>query len=185
MIKHRLETDLLGEVAVLIPEEWPPDAGFIMVREPIRKVPLLRIQSRCAYGEVFGSHHCDCGAQLKQAADEIRRTGGLVMYLEQEGRGAGVTAKAAAYRAAERDLIDTFTHYESAGIPPDLRSYSDAADALLVMGIRHVVLLTNNPSKLQSLRDKGIEVERRPLIVEGAAAAEGYLAAKRERGHLL
>lgn len=107
------------------------------------------------------------------------------MYLEQEGRGAGVVAKAAAYRAAERDLIDTFTHYESTGLPPDLRSYDHAADALLAMGIANIRLLTNNPNKLDGLRSRGLKVERVPLIVDVDVAAEPYLAAKRWRGHLL
>ncbi|MDP9404790.1 MAG: GTP cyclohydrolase [Actinomycetota bacterium] len=185
MIEHYLDTELLGDVTVLVPEDWTLNLGFILRCDPLVEVPLVRIQSRCAYGEVFGSRHCDCGAQLRRAASMIREGGGLVVYLEQEGRGAGVAAKAAAYRANERELIDTFSHYESTGLPPDLRSYDHAADALLAMGVRSVRLLTNNPNKVEGLRARGLDVERLQLIVDTDPAAEPYLAAKRNRGHLL
>src|SRR5438105_1259191 len=113
LIEHALTTQLLGDVTVLVPDEWTAQEGFILRVGPLSNEPLVRIQSRCAYGDVFGSIHCDCRGQLDASAALLRAHGGLLVYLEQEGRGAGISAKAAAYRAAERDLVDTFTHYES------------------------------------------------------------------------
>jgi 3,4-dihydroxy 2-butanone 4-phosphate synthase/GTP cyclohydrolase II len=185
MIEHVLSTTLLGDVTVLVPGNWPPKHGFIIRVGTLARIPLVRIQSRCAYGEVFGSRHCDCRAQLEQAASQIRSEGGLVIYLDQEGRGAGISAKAAAYRAAQHEQIDTFTHYESSGLPSDLRTYGETAGALLSLGITSIRLLTNNPDKVESLRRAGLHVRRVPLVVQTAPEALPYLEAKRSRGHLL
>lgn len=185
VIEHTLHTSLLGEAVVLVPDHWPAEYGFILRVGRLDRTPLVRIQSRCAYGEVFGSVHCDCGAQLHESASRIRAEGGLLVYLEQEGRGAGISAKAAAYQAAERDLVDTFTHYESSGRPADLRSYAETAAALIELGASSVRLLTNNPDKVKALRAAGIDVTRLPLVVPIDPRADPYIVAKRQRGHLL
>jgi len=186
MIQHGLMTNLLGPATVLVPEQWGPNFGFIVLAGTLLDWPLVRIHSRCAYGEVFGSVHCDCQIQLATSADLIRKDGGgLIVYLEQEGRGAGISAKASAYQAAERDGVDSFSHYEQSGLPADSRSYVDVGPALVALGIRSLRLLTNNPAKVHAIEHAGIQVKRVPLVVPTDVLAAAYVQAKRERGHLL
>jgi 3,4-dihydroxy 2-butanone 4-phosphate synthase/GTP cyclohydrolase II len=185
VVEHTLSTTLVGDAIVVVPDSWPPNAGFMLVVRPFPPCPLVRIHSRCAYGDVFGSRHCDCQEQLRTSAQLIRAEGGVIVYLEQEGRGAGIAVKAKAYRAAEHDGIDTFTHYESAGITADPRQYAHVPQALLDFGLTEIRLLTNNLTKVNALSDAGISVERVSLVVDADPLATPYLAAKRERGHLL
>ncbi len=113
----------------------------------------------------------------------MQENGGLLFYLEQEGRGAGLRPKAAAYEAAERSGADTFTVYEELGLTADPRKYEHVSDVLLAMSIRSVRLLTNNPRKVAALRARDIAVDIVPLVVETSEYAENYIASKRHRGH--
>lgn len=144
----------------------------------------MRIQSRCAYGEVFGSTYCDCKQQLDQSCELLRKEGGLLFYLDQEGRGAGTVSKALAYRAWQIEHIDTFNFYESLGMPADLRNFDPVADALSDMGVRQVRLITGNQMKIDPLQKKGISVERVNLEITPCEGNAHYLATKRARGHL-
>lgn len=146
---------------------------------------LVRVHSRCLYGEVIGSHGCDCAAQLRTSLTMMRNEGaGVLVYLEQEGRGAGLFAKAMAYHLHETDGVDTFTAYEQQGCPVDMRSYDVAAHLLQRLGLRSVRLLTNNPDKVAGLREHSIEVVRVPLVCEVPPEAVRYLESKRAHGHL-
>jgi GTP cyclohydrolase II len=146
---------------------------------------LVRVHSRCLYGDVFGSQECDCGAQLRVAMDMMRASGsGVLIYLDQEGRGAGLFAKARAYRLREQKGMDSFRSYEHYGLRPDARTYEIAGDLLKDLGLRRVTLLTNNQEKISGLEDQGIDVDREPLIaVPSSLLAADYLASKRARGH--
>jgi GTP cyclohydrolase II len=147
---------------------------------------LVRIHSRCLYGDVFGSTECDCGPQLQRSIELIRTAGsGLVIYLEQEGRGAGLLAKAMAYRYCEDRGADTFAAYAAMHLPPDCRSYDAAAMLIRQLGIQHVTLLTNNPEKVEGLRRQEIAVTRKSLRVPVSGAAARYLESKRQHGHML
>ena len=182
-ICHSLATRLVGQAKVLIPATWPMDYGFILAVGTVGANPIVRIQSRCAYGDVFGSLHCDCRAQLTESARLITEKGGLIFYLEQEGRGAGLFAKASAYQAAEETQTDTFSHFESRGLLADPRDYRPVAEALRTLGLAEIELLTNNPAKVAAVVDVGIKVTRLPLIVDADPMASGYLNAKKLRGH--
>jgi 3,4-dihydroxy 2-butanone 4-phosphate synthase/GTP cyclohydrolase II len=182
-VRHQLSTELLGEVDVIVPASWPEDYGLIMSVGDSGSSPLVRIQSRCAYGEVFGSRHCDCRSQLEVAASKLRARGGLLFYLEQEGRGAGIRAKASAYEASAAQNVDTLAHYESLGLPADPRDYAPVAQALNEMEVVSVHLLTNNPRKVEALSLAGINVVPTSLVVPFHDLAGDYLLAKRNRGH--
>ncbi|MGW0182471.1 GTP cyclohydrolase II RibA [Nocardia sp. NPDC003345] len=147
---------------------------------------LVRIHSRCLYGEALGSEDCDCGPELRKSLDLIQAEGaGILVYLEQEGRGAGLIAKALGYREAERSGADTFTAYTTLGYPADGRAYDHAARSLARLGLGKVRLLTNNPDKVQALVDEKLDVTPEPLYTSPLSArAAAYLDAKRRhRGH--
>jgi GTP cyclohydrolase II len=145
---------------------------------------LVRVHSRCLYGDVFGSRECDCQAQLHRAIDMIRASGsGVIVYLDQEGRGAGLFAKARAFRMQEERGIDSFRTYEHYGLKPDARSYDLAAELLGDLGLEKVTLLTNNWEKVAGLEGHGIKVERQPLVVPVSSRAVDYMESKRARGH--
>jgi GTP cyclohydrolase II len=146
---------------------------------------LVRVHSRCMYSEVFASRECDCGWQLRRSRELLTRHGGVLIYLDQEGRGAGLGAKADAYRMHEEEGLDTFQAYEKLGFPADARDYADAVQILKELGLASVRLLTNNPSKIKALEDGGIEVVRVPLQATPTPATVAYLRAKRLHGHLL
>ncbi|WP_454199251.1 GTP cyclohydrolase II [Nocardia sp. Marseille-Q1738] len=144
---------------------------------------LVRVHSRCLYGEALRSQDCDCGPELDKALDLIQAAGaGVLVYLEQEGRGAGLIAKAMGYRESERSGADTFTSYENLGYPADARTYSATARALAELGLRSVQLLTNNPAKVDALRQGGLRVTAVPLRTRALSErAREYLEAKRTR----
>ena len=146
---------------------------------------LVRIHSRCMYSEVFDSRECDCGWQLRRSRQMLTLQGGVLIYLDQEGRGAGLRAKANAYRLNQEDGLDTYQAYEKLGLPADLRDYSDAVDVLKFLGLISVRLLTNNPDKVRSLENAGVTVIRVPLRAEPTPTTVAYLQAKKRHGHLL
>ena len=146
---------------------------------------LVRVHSRCMYSEVFASRECDCGWQLQRSRELLTRHGGVLIYLDQEGRGAGLRAKADAYRMHQEDGLDTFQAYEKLGLPADARDYADAVQILKELGLASVRLLTNNPGKIEALENAGITVVRVPLQAKPTPATVAYLRAKRLHGHLL
>lgn len=148
---------------------------------------LVRVHSSCVTGDVLGSHKCDCGPQLAHALDRIAEAGrGVVLYLDQEGRGIGLFDKIRAY-ALQDEGANTVDANVRLGLPAEARDYRDAATMLRHLGVRSVRLMTNNPLKVKSLVDAGIPVlERLPHHVGETPDNERYLADKRDlMGHLL
>ncbi|MBE3549813.1 MAG: 3,4-dihydroxy-2-butanone 4-phosphate synthase [Brockia lithotrophica] len=147
---------------------------------------LVRVHSECLTGDVFGSYRCDCGPQLETALARIEAEGGILVYLRQEGRGIGLYEKLRAYALQERGF-DTVDANLVLGHPVDARDYDVAAAILHDLGVRRVRLLTNNPEKVEALRQFGIEVvERVPLEIPPREENRRYLEAKKHRlGHLL
>jgi GTP cyclohydrolase II len=146
----------------------------------------VRLHSACLTGDLLGSLRCDCGEQLRTAVARITELGGgVLLYLDQEGRGIGLPNKLRAYSLQDGGL-DTLDADQHLGFLADERSYRAAAILLRDLGIGRVELLTNNPQKIEALRDHGIVVAgRRPLIAATTEHNERYLRAKRERaGHL-
>jgi GTP cyclohydrolase II len=146
-----------------------------------RKVPV-RVHSECLTGEVFGSLKCDCRQQFDRAQAEIARRGfGVLLYLRQEGRGIGLANKVKAY-ALQANGADTIEANEQLHLPVDARTYDVAAAMLQELGVLSVDLLTNNPSKVESLERLGVKIEERiPLLVPANPFSAPYLEVKRRR----
>jgi GTP cyclohydrolase II len=159
----------------------------VIIGEPdlSSSVPV-RLHSACLTGDLLGSLRCDCGEQLQTAVRRIAQLGGgILLYLDQEGRSIGLANKLRAYQLQDTG-IDTFDADFHLGFSEDERSYDVAATMLQQIGATRVKLLTNNPQKIDALREHGIDVESRlPLVAEPNAHNEAYLRSKRERaGHL-
>ncbi len=157
-------------------DDDPPDQG-----------PLVRMHSKCTYGEVFKSLDCDCGPQLEAAQAMMDTEGrGILFYLEgHEGRGAGSYAKAWGYALKEQKGLDTAAAYEWMGLSADIRQYGHCARFLIEDSITNIRLLSNNLRKIGALSIQGIAVARVPLILT-AASNLAYLRTKRDKfGHLL
>lgn len=164
------------------------ECGHVLVFGAIADGCLVRVHSRCLYGEALDSQDCDCRPELDQALDLIwAERSGVLVYLEQEGRGLGLISKALGYHESELRGIDTFSSYESLGFPADARTYLHAGKSLQALGLTSVRLLTNNPAKVSELRSTGLKVTRVPLHTRPLSKrAAAYLDAKRrQRDHLL
>ena len=147
---------------------------------------LVRMHSKCLTGDVFHSMRCDCGFQLHRAMEMIVEEGrGVIVYLDQEGRGIGLLNKLKAYELQDRGM-DTVEANESLGFKPDLRNYGIGAQILLDLGLTSIRPLTNNPRKLIGLEGYGLRVgERVPLVPPLTSENAGYLETKRAKlGHL-
>ncbi|MDE0236873.1 MAG: GTP cyclohydrolase II [bacterium] len=149
---------------------------------------LVRVHSECLTGDVFGSWRCDCGAQLHAAMDAIAACGtGVLVYMRgHEGRGIGIGHKLQAYALQDqgRDTVDANLEL---GLPVDDRNYGVGAAILAELGVTRAALMTNNPTKLDSLASFGLEIARRvPLVVPPRSENVDYLRTKQDRlGHLL
>lgn len=147
----------------------------------------IRLHSECLTGDVFGSIKCDCRAQLERAMEAIvEEPYGVVFYLRQEGRGIGLANKIKAYSL--QDLgFDTVEANRHIGFDDDLRRYDVAAAMVLLMGMESVDVMTNNPKKVQGLKEHGVKVSRRsPIQTTPTAENVDYLKTKaRKSGHLL
>lgn len=161
---------------VLKKGEWEKD-------EPI----LCRVHSCCATGDIFGSMKCDCGDQLHTAMQTIEKEGkGLIVYMNQEGRGIGLINKLHAYHLQEQGL-DTVDANVALGFKPDERNYGIGAQILRDMNATNLRLMTNNPLKRVGLEGFGITIsETVPIVIEPNHYNHGYLVTKKERmGHEL
>ncbi|MDO5527803.1 MAG: GTP cyclohydrolase II [Paracoccus sp. (in: a-proteobacteria)] len=173
---------------VLRPESGESEHYAIEIGAPPRSAaPLVRLHSACFTGDVLGSLKCDCGPQLHAALDAMGRAGeGVLLYLNQEGRGIGLANKMRAY-ALQNQGFDTVEANHRLGFEDDERDFRIGAALLRELGFAQVRLMTNNPRKALMLADHGIKVvERVPLIVPPNPFNRDYLATKAAKsGHLL
>jgi len=160
----------------LVKGEWKED-------EPV----LVRVHSSCITGDIFGSCRCDCGEQLQQAMQTIEKEGkGVIVYMNQEGRGIGLLNKLKAYKLQENGR-DTVEANIELGFQMDERDYGVGAQILRDLRVSKMKLMSNNPKKRKGLIGYGLEiVENVTLQVESNPHNEGYLATKKEKmGHEL
>ena len=175
LIPFRQQSNGLEHMA-LVKGQWERD-------EPV----LVRVHSSCATGDTLGSLRCDCGQQLQKSMELIEKEGkGVVIYMQQEGRGIGLMNKVAAYKLQEEgyDTVDANIHL---GFKPDERDYGCGAQMLRHLGVRNMRLLTNNPVKRVGLEAYGLEIaEIVPIEVTPNRYNERYLKTKQVRmGHKL
>lgn len=205
LIRYRLENESLVEEGVEV--DMPTEYGHFrlipfrqrsnglehiaIIKGDVRSNPdepvLTRVHSSCATGDIFGSQRCDCGEQLHRAMRMIEKEGrGLVLYLNQEGRGIGLMDKIKAYKLQEQglDTVDANLHL---GHRADERDYGVGAQILNLLGIRKMRLMTNNPVKRIGLEGYGLEiVENVPIEVTPNQYNRVYMHTKKERmGHTL
>jgi 3,4-dihydroxy 2-butanone 4-phosphate synthase/GTP cyclohydrolase II len=191
LVRVLAETHLplrIGEFRALVFEnELTRDEHLALVKgtvDPERPL-LVRVHSSCLTGDVFGSFRCDCGEQLKKALRLIAEEGeGVLLYLNQEGRGIGLSNKIRAYALQDAGR-DTVQANEELGFQPDLRDYGIGAQILVHVGVRQMRLMTNNPRKIIGLAGYGLEiVERVPIQVRPGKHNVHYLRTKHEKlGH--
>lgn len=159
----------------------------IVIGEPEKQAaPLVRVHSSCVTGDILGSLRCDCGDQLKEALARIAQDGhGVLLYLEQEGRGIGIGNKLRAYGLQDAGM-DTVEANEALGFAADERYFEPAASMLKSLAITHIRLLTNNPQKVQALERLGIVImERVGLVMPISTHNRQYLETKEKRcGHI-
>ncbi|WP_429750705.1 GTP cyclohydrolase II [Vibrio minamisatsumaniensis] len=145
-------------------------------------IPLVRMHSECLTGDVFHSSRCDCGEQLDETIRMMGETGGIILYLRQEGRGIGLYNKIDAYRLQSQGM-NTYEANNHLGFGDDLRDFTEAAEMLRALGTTKIRLVTNNPKKINELKSFGIEIEE---VVNTSAhiksGNESYLRAKVSHG---
>ncbi|HWV73959.1 MAG TPA: bifunctional 3,4-dihydroxy-2-butanone-4-phosphate synthase/GTP cyclohydrolase II [Pseudosphingobacterium sp.] len=203
LIEYRLTKDSLitKEVSVKLPTEWGDfdlvaykqkntgEQHLALIKgswEPDEPI-LVRVHSSCLTGDIFGSCRCDCGPQLHKAMEMIEEEGkGVVVYMNQEGRGIGLINKLHAYNLQENGL-DTVDANIQLGFSPDLRDYGIGAQILRNLGVTKMRLLSNNPTKRAGLVGYGLEVvENVPIEIQSNKHNELYLRTKRDRmGHTI
>lgn len=160
----------------LVKGEWEKD-------EPV----MVRVHSSCITGDIFGSCRCDCGPQLEKAMETIEKEGkGVIIYMNQEGRGIGLVNKLKAYKLQEQGY-DTVEANEKLGFKPDQRDYGVGAQILRDLNVSKIRLLTNNPTKRKGLIGYGLEIiENLPIEIESNKHNKWYLETKKNKmGHEL
>jgi GTP cyclohydrolase II len=164
------------------------ESAVALVHGKIRSgTPLVRVHSQCLTGDVLASERCDCRAQLELSLRRIAAApSGILLYLPQEGRGIGLMNKLRAYELQDRGM-DTVEANEELGFAADSRDYGFSAEALRLLGVRRVRLLSNNPDKVRQLESAGVRVaERVPCRPRTSRLSRAYMETKRTKlGHLL
>jgi GTP cyclohydrolase II len=157
---------------------------LVIFKEPFDEAPIVRVHSECLTGDALGSLKCDCGEQLQSALQLIEENGGMIIYLRQEGRGIGLFNKVNAYNLQDKGA-DTVEANHQLGFSADMRNFDIVNKILKHFNISKIKLLTNNPKKIEEIKDVKI-VKRIPIKIEPNKFNENYLKTKKEKmGHIL
>ncbi len=182
-IKATLPLEKYGEFEIsVIKEKFTNKEHVVLTNHNHKKSePLVRLHSSCMTGDLFGSQRCDCNSQLHYALQKMSEEGGILIYLNQEGRGIGLFNKIKSYALQEKGL-DTVEANEELGLPIDSREYYLAANILKNRNIKSVHLMTSNPKKAEGLAKYGIEIASTPeMPVFCSLYNEGYLKTKKSK----
>jgi len=165
---------------------WMPHLALVHEKTEINTPVLVRIHSECITGDLFHSRKCDCGEQLHEAMHLIQQSGGILIYLRQEGRGIGIVNKLKAYKLQEKGF-NTIEANEALGLAVDARKFDIAVDMLKQLEVSTIKLITNNPEKIKAFEGSEINViERVALEPTINQSNKGYLSVKKNSlGHLL
>lgn len=172
-----------GDFRIRVYPDTPGKETVVLYTDKINThLPVLvRVHSECMTGDTMGSLQCDCGDQLAESLRLINKQGGVLVYLRQEGRGIGLYEKIKSYKLQDKGY-DTFEANLVLGHRPDERTYEKAKDALRDLHIKHIRLLTNNPSKVSELAKLGIDVtERVPIVIRANKHNQKYFNTKRDK----
>lgn len=165
---------------------WMPHFAMVHEKTDFNSPVLVRVHSECITGDLFHSKKCDCGEQLHSAMRFIEQSGGILIYLRQEGRGIGITNKLKAYKLQEQGF-NTIEANKALGLAVDARKFDIAVNILNQIGVNTIKLITNNPEKIKAFKDSKIDViERIALKPTINQCNKDYLSVKKNRmGHLL
>lgn len=168
---------------------WGPheeDNILVLENKKFSGAPLVRVQSACYSAEIFRSLDCDCHAQLSRSQQLIAGSGGYLIYMLCDGRGAGLLNKLRGMALGEQEGLDTSDAYQQLGLAQDPREYCRVSEVIKYFGIDRIRLLTNNPRKIDGLASAGIDVERVALEIDSTNESRPYLKTKATKmGHLL
>lgn len=167
-------------------EDWMPHIALVAEHTDFSQPVNVRFHSECITGEVFHSKKCECGQQLDAAMKYMHENGGVIIYLRQEGRNIGIINKLKAYALQEKGM-DTVEANLQLGLPADGRDFKVAIEILKMIGVKEINLLTNNPDKLNYVKNSELKlVSRVPLQMKANENSKEYLKTKKEYfGHML
>ena len=178
LVEARLPTKYGTFRIMAFPGDEPDKENLALVMGEVEDKALVRVHSECFTGDVLHSMRCDCGEQLDLAIQKIADEGrGIIIYLRQEGRGIGLVNKLKAYNLQD-DGMDTVEANIALGFNAELRGYGGAVDILENLNVKRIKLMTNNPSKVEDLREAGFEVEQIGLSAEPNKENRDYLRTK-------
>lgn len=161
-------------------DDWMPHIVLVHEKTDFEKPVAVRLHSECLTGDIFHSLKCECGKQLHVAMDYFQAHGGILIYLRQEGRNIGIINKLKAYKLQEEGK-DTVEANVALGLAPDGRSFDEAITILEDLGVKSIVLLTNNPEKMKAFEDSNVVLaDCVPIEIESTKENEGYLRTKKD-----
>ena len=191
LIRKTVESTLptgYGNFRVIAYEDYNKGQHLALIKGEIkdRQNVIVRVHSECLTGDALSSLRCDCGPQLKKSLRIIAKNGGVLLYMQQEGRGIGLANKIKAYSYQDKGM-DTVEANIKLGFKPDARDYTTGSQILADLGLTKIKLLTNNPRKIEGLEKYGLKIIKRiPIIAKPNKINRQYLKTKKEKlGHYL